>query len=114
MRVLIVEDEPQMPEVDFLTLVAPLGWALLALGRELPAERGLVEVVDEGSPAVDLDDREPLPVGLLECVDARDVDFLVREAELAPQPLQLRARPVAERAPLTMEEDDVTRDRGRA
>ena len=47
---------------------------------ELPPQSRLVEVVDEGSLAVDLDDREPLAVGGLELGDARDLDFLVLHA----------------------------------
>src|SRR5882762_8636766 len=79
----------------------------LALGSQLPAERLLVEVVDEGSFAVDLDDREPFSVGLLERSDAGDVDLLVREVDLGPQPLKLGAGPVPERTPLAVEEDNV-------
>ena len=78
----------------------------------LPAEGGLVEVVDERPLAVDLDDREPLPVARLELLDSRDVDLLVGEAELGSKPGQLRAGALAERAVAGMEEDDAT-DRGR-
>jgi hypothetical protein len=86
--------------------------------RELPAERRLVEVVDERARTVDLDDRQPLPVGLLETIVAGDVDLLVVESELVLQPLELCTRPVTERAARRVEDDDSgdvsPRDTGRA
>jgi hypothetical protein len=80
---------------------------------ELTAERRFVEVVDEGAGAVDLDDRQPLAVDLLEAVVAGDVDLLIGEPELAAQPLELGARPFAEGAPGRVEQRDA-RDRARA
>ena len=76
------------------------------------AERGLVEVVDEGPLAVDLDHRQPLPVAGLELVDAADVHLLVGEPELGAERGELRPRPLAERAVPSVEERDA-RDKGR-
>jgi hypothetical protein len=70
-------------------------------------------VVDEGPLAVDLDDREPLPVGGLERRVAGDVDLLEVEPELGLQARDLPPCAVAERAALRVEDDDLT-DRGRA
>ena len=55
-----------------------------------------MDVVGEDPLAVDLDDREPLPVAGLEVRIARDVDLLERETELGTQLLELRAGPVAQ------------------
>jgi hypothetical protein len=63
---------------------------------QLSTERCGVEVVDERPLAVDLDHRQPLPVGRLELGVAADVDLLQLEAELVAQRVQLRARPLAE------------------
>jgi hypothetical protein len=65
-----------------------------------------MDVVGEDPLAVDLDDREPLPVAGLELRVARDVDLLEREAELAAELLELLARPVAEMAALCVVERD--------
>jgi len=78
---------------------------LRALG-ELPAERRFVEVVDEGALAVDLDDWEPLAVGVLEGRLAGDVDLGELEPELGLEPRQLCPRPLAERALLRVEDPD--------
>jgi len=76
---------------------------------ELPHERGLVEVIDEGPYAIDLDDRQPLSVARLERVVAGDVDGVVGDTEA----VELLARPLAEAAPLPVEKAN-PRDRARA
>ncbi len=65
-----------------------------------------MDVVGEDPLAVDLDDRQPLPVPGLELRIARDVDLLEREAELGAELLELLARPVAEVAALRVVERD--------
>jgi hypothetical protein len=73
---------------------------------ELAAEGRLVEVVDEGALAADLDDREPLAVARLELGVARDVDLLEGERQLLAERGELAASPLAERAALGVEERD--------
>jgi hypothetical protein len=73
---------------------------------EAPPEGALVEVVDERAGAVDLDDGQPLAVRRLELRVAGDVDLLELEAELVAQPDELRARALAEVAPLGVVERD--------
>src|SRR5258708_361525 len=80
-----------------------------ALLSELPQKRRLVDVVDEGPLAVDLEYRQPLPVARLELLVARDVDRVVFDAEA----VELRPRPLAEAAAVPVEERD-PRDRARA
>jgi len=72
-------------------------------------QRSLVEVVDEGTLAVDLEDGQPLAVPRLELWIAGDIDELV----LDPEPCELLLGAVAEAAVLRGEEDDLT-DRDRA
>jgi hypothetical protein len=74
------------------TCLTPL-WHLDA---ELAPERSLVDVVDEGARAVDLDDRQPFAIARLELIVAGDVDLLVREVELRTQPLELPLRAPAQ------------------
>ena len=74
---------------------------------KLASERRLVEEIDERAPTVDLDDGQPLTVGGLELVDTRDIDLGIVEAELLAQPLELRPRPVAQRASLRVIEADL-------
>jgi hypothetical protein len=62
-----------------------------------------VDVVDERALAVDLDDRQPLPVPRLERRVAGDVDLAEGNARLPKD----RPRPLAEVAALGVEEDDV-------
>jgi hypothetical protein len=76
---------------------------------QLPEESGLVDVVDEGSLAVDFEDRQPFAVPRLEPRVAGDVDDLVLHA----QPPELLLGAVAEAAALRREEDE-PRDRDRA
>jgi hypothetical protein len=70
---------------------------------DFPPEGNRIHVVDEGAPAVDLDDRQPLPVLSLELGIAGDVYLPERNAAL----LQDRARAVAEVASRGVEQDDV-------
>ncbi len=65
-----------------------------------------MDVVGEDPFAVDLDDREPLPVAGLQPGITRDVDLLEGEAELCAKLLELPARPVAEMAALCVVEGD--------
>jgi hypothetical protein len=76
---------------------------------ELPQQGALVDVVDERPLAVDLEDRQPLPVARLEGLVARDVHRVVFEAKT----IELRTCTLAEAAPLPMEEAN-PRDRARA
>jgi hypothetical protein len=62
-------------------------------------ERIGLEVVGEPPPAIDLDDREPLPVAGLELRIARDVDLAELEVELVAEAAQLLERALAEMAP---------------
>jgi hypothetical protein len=50
---------------------------------ELAPEGRLVDVVDEGALAVDLDHRQPLAVARFQLGVVRDVDLRIGEAELA-------------------------------
>jgi hypothetical protein len=59
-------------------------------------ERGAVQVVDEGSFAVDLDHRQPLAVLRLQLGVAADLDLAELELVLAPE--------LCERAPGTLAE----------
>jgi hypothetical protein len=79
------------------------------MSLELPHERRLVDVVDERPLAVDLDHRQPLSVARFQDLVARDVDRVVLDAET----IELRSRPLAEAAPLTVEELNA-RDTARA
>jgi hypothetical protein len=66
-----------------------------------------LEVVCKTSAAVDLDDREPLPVFGLERLVAADVDLAQHEAELGLQVPQSSDRGLAEVAPLRVVDDDL-------
>ena len=72
----------------------------------LAAKRGRVEVVDEGALAVDLDDREPLPMLRFELRIPSDVDFLELEGDVAPHLLDDRASTLAEMAALRVVQPD--------
>jgi hypothetical protein len=76
--------------------------AVSLFSTQLAQQRGLVQVVDEGLLAVDLDDREPLAVAGLELVVPGDVDRLVGD----PERVELLPRTLAERAVRRVEEDD--------
>ncbi len=66
-----------------------------------------LQVVREAPPPVDLDHRQPLPVGRLEGLVARDVDLPERVAELRLELSHLGQRPLAEMAPLRVVDDDL-------
>jgi hypothetical protein len=70
-------------------------------------ERVGVDVVDETPPAVDLDDRDPLPVRGLELGIAVDRDLPQLEPELVPRLRDDPSRRLAEMAPGRGEEDDL-------
>jgi hypothetical protein len=74
---------------------------------DLAAEGVGVHVVRERTLAVDLDDREPLAVALLELGDARDLDLLQIELVLRAELLKLSASAVAEVAIRGVEEGDL-------
>jgi hypothetical protein len=80
---------------------------------ELAPERRLVHVVDEGSLAVDLDDRQPLAVARLQVGIPVDGDLLVVEPELGVQTRELPLRSFAQVAARCVVEGDA-RDRDRA
>jgi hypothetical protein len=77
-------------------------------GVQFPQQCSLVEVVDKGPFAVDLDHREPFPVAPLELRIRGDVDDLV----LDPEAGELLFRAFAEAAALRDVDDD-PRDRAR-
>jgi hypothetical protein len=66
-----------------------------------------LDVVGEAAPAVDLDDRDPLPVSRLQCRIAGDVDLPQLELGLPAEPGQHLPRPLAEVAALGGVEDDL-------
>jgi hypothetical protein len=65
-----------------------------------------VDVVDETPPAVDLDDRDPLPVRRLELGVAIDPDLAQVEAELVPRGADDAAGGLAEMTARRRVEDD--------
>lgn len=73
---------------------------------ELAPERVGLNVVGEGANAVDLHHREPLAIARLELGVAADVDLLELESQLLAQRGHLRPRPLAEMAPLRVEDPD--------
>jgi hypothetical protein len=73
---------------------------------QLAPECGLVDVVDEGPLAVELDHRQPFAVARLELRIPADVDLLQSEPELGLQPLELRPRALAQVTSLRVEERD--------
>jgi hypothetical protein len=73
---------------------------------DLPPERVRLDEVRERPLAVDLDDRQPLPVAALELLVAGDVDLLQLEAELVSCGVEDALRGRAEVAALGVEEDD--------
>src|SRR5215475_12508658 len=94
------------PSFDFVTpfsvLASPSGARLC----NRPAQRVGVHVVDETAPAVDLDHRDPLPVGGLELVVAVDRDLLQLEAEFVAGRGDDAPGRLAEVAARSGEEDD--------
>ena len=81
---------------------------------QLAPQGRLVDVVDEGALAVDLDHRQPLAVARLQLGSSGDVDLRVRETELALQRRDLRSGALAEGAALRVVEGDCPRARDRA
>jgi hypothetical protein len=78
------------------------------------APKGIpVDVVDERALAVDLHDRQPLPVPGLELRIAADVDLLHGEGHFAANGLEDLPRALAEMTTLRVVEDDLM-DRCRA
>jgi hypothetical protein len=73
-------------------------------GGQTAAERVLVDVVDEGTRAVDLDDGQPLAVASLELRVAVDRHLLEREPELLAERADLGERPLAEMAAVPIED----------
>ena len=73
---------------------------------ELAPERVRLDVVGESANAVDLDDRDRVPVPGLELLVAPDVDLTEVEVELGAQLGELRTRPLAEMATLRVEDPD--------
>src|SRR3954454_2772547 len=71
---------------------------------ELPPEGCLVDEVDEGALALDLDDGKPLAVPLLELVDPGDVHLLERERHVLAHAHDHLAGALAERAVARVEE----------
>jgi hypothetical protein len=71
------------------------------------AKRVGLDVVREAAAPVDLDDREPLPVGGLEGLVAGDVDLAQVESELLPDAADDLDRPVAEVAAGCVVDDDL-------
>jgi hypothetical protein len=72
-----------------------------------------IHVIDESALAVDLDDRQPLPILRLEPRIPVDVDLLELEVGLFPHLFENRARAFAEVAALRVIQDDLM-DRYRA
>jgi hypothetical protein len=72
-----------------------------------PAEGVALDVVRETAPAVDLDDREPLPVLGLEGRVAADVHLPQLEAELLPESDDHAAGLLAQVAAGSVVEDDL-------
>jgi hypothetical protein len=75
----------------------------IVLSGQLAPERGLVEPVDEGPLAVDLDHRQPLTVLRLELGIAGDVDLPVVELDLGAQRGELPPRALAQVAAVRFE-----------
>jgi hypothetical protein len=74
--------------------------------RDLATQAVGVHVVDERPLAVDLDDRQPLPIPSLEFRIPADVDFLELEPELLAHASNRRERALAQVAALGVVDDD--------
>jgi hypothetical protein len=84
-------------------------------GPQTPAKRLVVDVVREHALAVDLDNRQELPVPRLELRVAVDRDLLELECKLVAECTQVGERPLAEVAvPRVVDGDSRLRDRARA
>jgi hypothetical protein len=93
--------------LDFVTAVSVVPADLAACLCNRPAQRVRVHVVDEAAPAVDLDDRDPLPVLRLEPGIAVDRDLPQLEAELVPCSGEDPPSRLAEVAARRREENDL-------
>jgi hypothetical protein len=71
------------------------------------AERVRLHVVRKTAPAVDLHDRDPLPVGALQPLVAADVDLPQLELQLPSQAREDGPRALAQVAVLRVVDDDV-------
>src|SRR5262245_26985010 len=80
----------------------------LTLCADFAEERGRVQVVDEGTFAVDLDHRQPLAVARLQLRIAADVDLEPLEVVLSPELCQRLPRTFAEAAVLGVVHRDAT------
>ena len=76
-----------------------------------PPERVELYVVGKAPAAGDLDDRQPLSIGLLERRIARDVDLAEVEAELVAQSTHLLERALAEMTTCRVIDGDVDQSR---
>jgi hypothetical protein len=76
------------------------------LCAQLAAECSRVDVVDEGSLAVDLHHREPLAVPHLEFRASADVDLVELELNVGVDACDYLTRPLAEMTPLRVVERD--------
>jgi hypothetical protein len=74
---------------------------------ELGTQRFRIDEVREGPLAVDLDDRQPLPIAILELRVPRDVDLLQLEGLLSTCRVQDAPRRRAEVAAVRVVEGDV-------
>jgi hypothetical protein len=93
--------------LDFVTAFSVVAAALAACLCNRTPERVGVDVVDETPPAVDLDDRDPLPVGRLELGIAVDGDFPQLEAQVVVRSADDAPRRRAEVAAGRRVEDDL-------
>src|SRR4051794_31307552 len=85
---------PVIVPARFGTCAGPLRSRTLCV--QFADKRGGVEVVDEGSPAVDLDHRQPLAVALLELGHPADVHLFELELVLGAHLCERRLRSLAE------------------
>ena len=77
--------------------------------EQFPNKRGLVEVVDEGPLAVDLDHRQPLAVAPLQLGVTGDVDLSELEVRVRGDRNERLPRPLAQVAAWRVVEDDLRR-----
>ncbi len=84
-----------------------------SLRRELSPERGLVDVVDERAPTVDLHDRQPFAITRLELGVAADVDLFEIERHVVAHTNEQIARTLAEVAASSVIERDPRQGRTR-
>jgi hypothetical protein len=93
--------------LDFVTAFSVVAAALAARLCNRTTERVGMDVVDETPPAVDLDDRDPLPVRRLELGVAVDRDLSQVEAELVARGADDAAGGLAEMTARRGVEDDL-------